>query len=77
MNPQTITAWGPIIVSTTALITFSGALIVAFFLKDTGLLNLTVGAAVANATTAVGYWLGSSHSSAKKDDLIAGQLPKA
>lgn len=67
--------WGAIIVSVVALVTFTGALIVAFFLRDSGLLNLTVGAAIANGTTAVGYWLGSSAGSAKKDDLLSGKGP--
>lgn len=70
-NQQTAQHWGAIIVSIVSLVTFTGALIVAFVVKDEGLLNLTVGAAIANATTAVGYWLGSSSSSASKDRLIA------
>jgi hypothetical protein len=62
--------WGAIIVSVVTLLTFTGALVVSFFFKDSGLLNLTVGAAIANATTAVGFWLGSSSGSQKKDELI-------
>jgi len=53
-----------------ALSTFTGALVVSFFFRDSGLLNLTVGAAIANATTAVGYWLGSSSGSKGKDEAI-------
>jgi len=63
--------WGAIIVSVVTLLTFTGALVVSFFFKDSGLLNLTVGAAIANATTAVGFWLGSSSGSQKKDELIS------
>jgi hypothetical protein len=77
MDPKAITAWGAIAVSVVALVTFTGSLVVAFFSKDAGMLNLTVGAAIANATTAVGYWLGSSSGSAKKDETIAAVVPIA
>jgi len=71
MDQRTASLWGAIIVSVVTLLTFTGALVVSFFFKDSGLLNLTVGAAIANATTAVGFWLGSSSGSQKKDELIS------
>ena len=71
MDHRTASLWGAIIVSVVTLLTFTGALVVSFFFKDSGLLNLTVGAAIANATTAVGFWLGSSSGSQKKDELIS------
>lgn len=74
MDSKTASMWGAIIVSIVTLLTFTGALVVSFFFKDSGLLNLTVGAAIANATTAVGFWLGSSSGSQKKDDVIGGVL---
>jgi hypothetical protein len=74
MDAKTVSAWGAIIVSIVTLVTFTGALVVSFFFQDSGLLNLTVGAAIANATTAVGYWLGSSSGSQKKDDVIGAAL---
>lgn len=74
MDPKVISAWGAIAVSTVSLLTFTGSLVVSFLTKDAGLLNLTVGAAIANATTAVGYWLGSSSGSQKKDDTIAASV---
>jgi hypothetical protein len=74
MDSKTASLWGAIIVSIVALLTFTGALVVAFFLNDPALLNLTVGAAIANATTAVGFWLGSSSGSQKKDDVIGAWL---
>ncbi len=74
MDPKTVSLVGAIIVSVVALLTFTGALIVAFFKPDLGLLQLTVGAAIANATTAVGFWLGSSSGSQKKDDVISAAL---
>jgi len=74
MDSKTVSLLGAIIVSVVALVTFTGALIVAFLLKDEPLIQLTVGAAIANATTAVGFWLGSSSGSQKKDDVIGAAL---
>ena len=74
MDSKSASLWGAIIVSIVTLLTFTGALVVSFFFKDSGLLNLTVGAAIANATTAVGFWLGSSSGSQKKDDVIGTAL---
>jgi hypothetical protein len=74
MDAKIISTWGAIIVSVVALVTFTAALVVAFFLNDKSLLQLTVGAAIANATTAIGFWLGSSSGSQKKDDVIGAAL---
>ena len=85
MDPKILSLWGAIIVSVVTLSTFTGALVVSFltlsYSKDpdvlkltTSLLNLTVGAAIANATTAVGFWLGSSSGSQKKDEVIGAAL---
>lgn len=85
MDPKILSLWGAIIVSVVTLATFTGALVVSFltlsYSKDpdvlkltTSLLNLTVGAAIANATTAVGFWLGSSSGSQKKDEVIGAAL---
>lgn len=71
MEPRTISSYGAIAASVLALLTFTGALVVSFFFSDPGLLNLTVGAAIANATTAVNFWLGSSSGSQKKDETVA------
>lgn len=68
---------GAIAISSVALLTFTGALIASFVTGDAGLLNLTVGAAIANATTAVNFWLGSSSGSQKKDETIAAKLNPA
>jgi hypothetical protein len=70
MDPRASYLWGAIIVSVVTLLTYAGALVVSFFFKDSGLLYLIVGAAIANAMTAVGFWLGSSSGSQKKDDII-------
>ena len=73
MDAKIVSTWGAIIVSVVALLTFTAALVVAFF-NDKSLLQLTVGAAIANATTAIGFWLGSSSGSQKKDDVIGAAL---
>jgi IPT/TIG domain len=81
MDAKIVSLWGAIIVSVVTLLTFSGALIVAFYIRDTTLggplLQLIVGAAIANATTAVGFWLGSSSGSQKKDEVIGAALRAA
>jgi hypothetical protein len=74
MDVKIVSTWGAIIVSVLALLIFTGALVVAFFHPELNLLQLTVGAAIANATTAVGYWLGSSSGSQKKDEVIGAAL---
>jgi len=40
-------------------------------MHDMSLLLLVVGAVIANATTVVNYWVGSSSGSQKKDDTIS------
>jgi hypothetical protein len=65
--------WGAIIVSVVALLIYLGALGVAYSLKSDTMLNILIGTAAANATTVISYWVGSSASSSKKDDVIAGQ----
>jgi hypothetical protein len=74
MNAKIVSTWGAIAVSVVTLLTFTGALIVAYISNKENLLELTVGAAIANATTAVGFWLGSSSGSQKKDDVIGAAL---
>lgn len=75
MDDKTVSTWGQISVSSIALLTFAGCLIVSFLLKDSQMELLVVGAAVANATTVVNYWLGSSSGSKGKDATIAAQKP--
>ena len=63
-------AWGAIAISVLASIIFVVAFSVAYFSHDTNSLSLLVGATIANFTTAVSYWLGSSSGSQKKDDRL-------
>lgn len=74
-NPSTPTesvsaTWGPIIVSVLVLSIFLAAIAIAWWTKDASL-GLLLGTASANATTAVGYWLGSSSGSKSKDQALA------
>jgi hypothetical protein len=73
MNPDIVRTYGQIATSALSLLIFAGCLVVSFSLKDSQMELLVVGAAIANATTVVNYWLGSSSGSQKKDDTIAAQ----
>lgn len=72
-----IADYGVIIVSVLVLVVYLIAFGVAYFMKDDKDITLLIGTAIANATTAVGFWLGSSQSSAKKTDLMAANPPPA
>jgi len=64
---------GAIIVSVANSLAFFAALAVGYLSKDQANLSLLIGAVIANSTTVVAYWLGSSSGSARKTDLLAGQ----
>jgi lipopolysaccharide export LptBFGC system permease protein LptF len=53
------------------------ALAVAWYSKNDGAIQILIGAIVANGTTVVNFYMGSSRSSQKKDETIAAQLPSA
>ena len=65
-----VAEWGPVIVSVIVLFVFVAAIVVAWQTKDPSL-GILLGMAGANAGTAVGFWLGSSSGSQKKDQVIA------
>jgi uncharacterized membrane protein len=73
MNQQIIALIGQICVSVVSLVIFIVALAVALRLGNENMLLMLIGASIAMAQTVVSYWLGSSSSSAKKDDVIASQ----
>lgn len=75
MIPDKIATMGPLAVSVISLGIFTAAIVVAWLTKDPSLPYL-LGAAGTNATTAVGYWLGSSSGSKSKDDTLRAALPK-
>lgn len=71
MNLSNVRLGGQIATSVLSLLIFLGCLIVSFYAKDSQMELLVVGAAIANATTVVNYWLGSSSGSEKKTDIIS------
>ena len=62
-----------IIVSVATSLAFFLALAVAYLKNDETNIGLMIGAVIANSTTVVGFWLGSSISSQQKTDLLARQ----
>ena len=64
---------GAIIVSVATSLAFFLALAVAYLKNDETNIGLMIGAVIANSTTVVGFWLGSSISSQQKTDLLARQ----
>lgn len=73
MDQKILGQWGSIVVSVLSLLIFVGVVVVALAVKNEQMLLMLVGAAIANAGTAVQFWLGSSASSQKKDETIATQ----
>ena len=70
-----ISQYGTIAVS---LAVFAVYIVGFVFVRDNQtLLTVLIGTAAANATTAVGYWLGSSQGSAKKTEIMAANPPPA
>lgn len=72
---EKIRVYGTVVVSCFVLATFAFALLWSFWTGDEGMKNLTGGAAVALATTAVNWWMGSSKGSEQKDAIIAKSPP--
>ncbi len=68
-------AWGAPIVSVVVLLTFGG--VVSLTMLNTipagseAVLNVLLGTLAAMATNVVGYWVGSSAGSARKDERLA------
>jgi len=56
------------------ILIFAGAGATAYFTDNHDLLVAWSGAAINSLATVVGYWLGSSQSSAKKDDALAASV---
>jgi hypothetical protein len=75
MDPKKVSTLGAIIVSVMILVIFGFAYGVCLWFKITDQMAPFGQAAINMAMIAVGYWLGSSSGSAKKDDTIATALP--
>ncbi len=70
-----VTAWGAPVVSVVVLVTFgtvvSLVLLRAIPAGSETVLNVLLGTLAAMATNVVGYWVGSSAGSARKDERLA------
>jgi hypothetical protein len=75
MSLDTLARFGAILTSLVTMLAFAVALVFAYIYKDTQNLSLIIGAIIANATTVVSYWLGSSSGSARKTEIIASTVP--
>lgn len=73
MNSSQLMMLGAIVVSVANSLAFFAALIVAYFSKDSANLTLLIGAVVANASSVISFWIGSSAGSARKTELLASQ----
>ncbi len=71
MSAQVLREYGAIVVSVLVTVAFLVALGVAYLSKDQANLGLLIGAIIAQFSGVVQYWVGSSLSSAKKDDVLS------
>ena len=67
---------GAALISVLVLLSYLAAMVVAYLEKDQTMLNTLLVVAATNATTVVGYWVGSSAGSARKDSQIAANAAK-
>lgn len=69
-------AWGPVVVSALVLAGFGLVVVLALFRPippgSEALLNILLGNLAAMAMGVVGYWVGSSAGSARKDEMLRG-----
>lgn len=72
-------AWGPVVVSGLVLAGFGIVVVLALFRPippgSEALLNILLGNLAAMAMGVVGYWVGSSAGSARKDEMLRGTIP--
>lgn len=73
-DPKVVSLWGAIVVSVMILLIFAFGYGVALYFKIQDQIILFGQTAANMALLAVGYWLGSSVSSHKKDNVIESQL---
>lgn len=74
-QPTAESIWGAPAMAIFSLALLLCSLVFAYFSKNENMMLLIVGIIGSNATTAVGYYLGSSRSSQLKDQIISAQLP--
>lgn len=79
MNASTLREWGAIATSVATTLIFLCLVVAVSFVQDQSLrhdlMTALVQTAIVNFTTVVGFWVGSSNSSQKKDDVIAKSPP--
>lgn len=72
---KSVMSWGAPVVSIVVLVTFGGVVSLTLLrtipLGSEAVLNVLLGTLGAMATNVVGYWVGSSAGSARKDDRLA------
>ena len=66
--------FGPIVISGFALVLNCILILLMYLMHDKDLMLLVAGATMANATSVIQYWVGSSKDSANKTALLAPQL---
>ena len=69
--------WSRPVIALFSLVIFALAFWIAWGQKDTGTLNILVGAIVSLVSSVSGYYFGSSAGSQKKDDVIHTALMTA
>lgn len=70
MNATILRVYGAIAISILICLIFVICLFLAFWKEDVPMQQLLIGIAGAQFATAVGYWIGSSASSAQKDEKM-------
>lgn len=75
-QPSAKSSTGSALVSTFSLGLLLAALVFAYLTKNDNLLIILAGVIATNATSVVGFYVGSSVSSQAKDATISNQLPK-
>jgi hypothetical protein len=75
MDPKSVRTYGAIAISALVCVIFAACLILAVYTKDGAMQQLLIGIAGGQFAGVVGYWIGSSASSAQKDDQIEKQNP--
>ena len=72
---KSVISWGAPVVSVVVLVTFGGVVSLTLLrtipVGSEAVLNVLLGTLGAMATNVVGYWVGSSAGSARKDDRLA------
>lgn len=75
MDNDRLAAWGRILASSFACGAYFSALAFAYISDDKQSLAILEGMGGSAFTAAIGYWLGSSAGSAKKDHIISDKVP--